>query len=83
MGEHEILVELRSYVGRAVEELDKLRKLNAELMRENEEFKLQGGSRSIAESLNLDGLESSAELKEKIQGFMESIDAYLEMPSAE
>jgi len=80
MNERELLEELRAYVVQAVSEIERLRRNNKELMSQINSLKISG------ESSNGSGLiengHDSEELKEKIQHFMDTIDAFLESPAS-
>jgi len=79
MNERELLEELRSYVAQAVTEIERLRRTNSELMTKINSLEVKGAA-SNGSGLIEDGKDSE-ELKEKIQHFMDTIDAFLESPA--
>jgi len=78
MSERELLAELRSYISKAVDEIEKLRKSNQELNAQIASLK-ESGSESVGTSdLQITPDQDSEDLREKIQQFINSIDSYLE-----
>ena len=79
MNERELLEELRSYVAQAVTEIERLRRTNSELMSKINSLEVKGASEQG--SGLIEDEHDAEELKEKIQHFMDTIDAFLESPT--